>query len=118
MAEDQSFYLTFVFDAYGNDATLGNTVIGSDTTTLRKTAAEVIRNCGLTRMVDANMGNVIDAGHNTMFRLEMPKNCEITFCISRQAAQSLGQNGQYIYYDQDMNNVSVYFSMGDRKSVV
>ena len=55
--------------------------------------------------------NVIDAGHNTMFRLEMPKNCEITFCISRQAAQSLGQNGQYIYYDQDMNNVSVYFSM-------
>ena len=71
VAEDQSFYLTFVFDAYGNDATLGNTVIGSDTTTLRKTAAEVIRNCGLTRMVDANMGNVIDAGHNTMFRLEM-----------------------------------------------
>ena len=114
VAEDQSFYLTFVFDAYGNDATLGNTVIGSDTTTLRKTAAEVIRNCGLMRMVDANMGNVIDAGHNTMFRLEMPKNCEITFCISRQAAQSLGQNGQYIYYDQDMNNVSVYFSMGDQ----
>ena len=38
-------------------------MIGSDTTTLRKTAAEVIRNCGLTRMVDANMGNVIDAGH-------------------------------------------------------
>ena len=74
MAEDQSFYLTFVFDAYGNDATLGNTVIGSDTTTLRKTAAEVIRNCGLTRMVDANMGTTIDAGHNTMFRLEMPKN--------------------------------------------
>lgn len=114
VAEEQSFYLTFVFDAYGNDATLGNTVIGSDTTALRKTAAEVICNCGLTRMVDANMGNVIDAGHNTMFRLEMPKNCEITFCISRQAAQSLGQNGQYIYYDQDMNNVSVYFSMGDQ----
>ena len=114
VAEEQSFYLTFVFDAYGNDATLGNTVIGSDTTALRKTAAEVIRNCGLTRMVDANMRNVIDAGHNTMFRLEMPKNCEITFCISRQAAQSLGQNGQYIYYDQDMNNVSVYFSMGDQ----
>ena len=57
VAEEQSFYLTFVFDAYGNDATLGNTVIGSDTTTLRKTAAEVIRNCGLTRMVDANMGS-------------------------------------------------------------
>ena len=116
VAEEQSFYLTFVFDAYGNDATLGNTVIGSDTTALRKTAAEVIRNCGLTRMVDANMGNVIDAGHNTMFRLEMPKNCEITFCISRQAAQSLGQNGQFIYYDQDMNNVSVYFSMGEYAS--
>lgn len=114
VAEEQSFYLTFVFDAYGNDATLGNTVIGLDTTTLRKTAAEVIRNCGLTRMVDANMGTTIDAGHNTMFRLEMPKNCEITFCISRQAAQSLGQNGQYIYYDQDMNNVSVYFSMGEQ----
>lgn len=113
VAEEQCFYLTFVFDAYGNDATLGNTVIGSDTTTLRKTAAEVIRNCGLTRMVDANMGTTIDAGHNTMFRLEMPKNCEITFCISRQAAQSLGQNGQFIYYDQDMNNVSVYFSMGE-----
>ena len=116
VAEEQSFYLTFVFDAYGNDATLGNTVIGSDTTTLRKTAAEVIRNCGLTRMVDANMGTTIDAGHNTMFRLEMPKNCEITFCISRQAAQSLGQNGQFIYYDQDMNNVSVYFSMGEYAS--
>ena len=116
VAEDQSFYLTFVFDAYGNDATLGNTVIGSDTTTLRKTAAEVIRNCGLTRMVDANMDTTIDAGHNTMFRLEMPKDCEITFCISRQAAQSLGQNGQYIYYDQDMNNVSVYFSMGEYAS--
>ena len=91
-------------------------MIGSDTTTLRKTAAEVIRNCGLTRMVDANMDTTIDAGHNTMFRLEMPKNCEITFCISRQAAQSLGQNGQYIYYDQDMNNVSVYFSMGEYAS--
>lgn len=116
VAEEQSFYLTFVFDAYGNDATLGNTVIGSDTTTLRKTAAGVIRNCGLTRMVDANMDTTIDAGHNTMFRLEMPKNCEITFCISRQAAQSLGQNGQYIYYDQDMNNVSVYFSMGEYAS--
>lgn len=116
VAEEQCFYLTFVFDAYGNDATLGNTVIGSDTTTLRKTAAEVIRNCGLTRMVDANMGTTIDAGHNTMFRLEMPKNCEITFCISRQAAQSLGQNGQFIYYDQDMNNVSVYFSMGEYES--
>lgn len=114
VAEDQSFYLTFVFDDYGNDATLGNTVIGSDTTTLRKTAAEVIRNCGLTRMVDANMGSESSAGHNAMFRLEMPKNCEITFCISRQAAQSLGQNGQYIYYDQDMNNVSVYFSMGEQ----
>ena len=114
VAEDQSFYLTFVFDDYGNDATLGNTVIGSDTTTLRKTAAEVIRNCGLTRMVDANMGSEISAGHNTMFRLEMPRNCEITYCISRQAAQSLGQNGQYIYYDQDMNNVSVSFSMGDQ----
>ena len=114
VAEEQSFYLTFVFDAYGNDATLGNTVIGSDTTTLRKTAAEVIRNCGLTRMVDVNMYTTIDAGHKTMFRLEMPKNCEITFCISRQAAQSLGQNGQYIYYDQDMNNVSVYFSMGEQ----
>ena len=95
VAEEQSFYLTFVFDAYGNDATLGNTVIGSDTTALRKTAAEVIRNCGLTRMVDANMGSEISSGHNTMFRLEMPKNCEITFCISRQAAQSLGQNGQF-----------------------
>ena len=116
VAEEQRFYLTFVFDAYGNDATLGNTVIGSDTTTLRKTAAEVIRNCGLTRMVDANMGSEISAGHNTMFRLEMPKNCEIAFCISRQAAQSLGQNGQYIYYDQDMNNVSVYFSMGEYAS--
>ena len=116
VAEEQRFYLTFVFDAYGNDATLGNTVIGSDTTTLRKTAAEVIRNCGLTRMVDANMGSEISAGHNTMFQLEMPKNCEITFCISRQAAQSLGQNGQYIYYDQDMNNVSVYFSMGEYAS--
>ncbi|WP_419092697.1 sensor histidine kinase [Waltera sp.] len=116
VAEEQSFYLTFVFDAYGNDATLGNTVIGSDTTTLRKTAAEVIRNCGLTRMVDANMGSEISSGHNTMFRLEMPKNCEITFCISRQAAQSLGQNGQFIYYDQDMNNVSVYFSMGEYAS--
>lgn len=116
VAEEQRFYLTFVFDAYGNDATLGNTVIGADTTTLRKTAAEVIRNCGLTRMVDANMGSEISAGHNTMFRLEMPKNCEITFCISRQAAQSLGQNGQYIYYDQDMNNVSVYFSMGEYAS--
>ena len=116
VAEDQSFYLTFVFDAYGNDATLGNTVIGSDTTALRKTAAEVIRNCGLTRMVDANMGSEISSGHNTMFRLEMPKNCEITFCISRQAAQSLGQNGQFIYYDQDMNNVSVYFSMGEYAS--
>lgn len=116
VAEEQSFYLTFVFDAYGNDATLGNTVIGSDTTALRKTAAEVIRNCGLTRMVDANMGSEISSGHNTMFRLEMPKNCEITFCISRQAAQSLGQNGQFIYYDQDMNNVSVYFSMGEYAS--
>lgn len=116
VAEEQSFYLTFVFDAYGNDTTLGNTVIGSDTTALRKTAAEVIRNCGLTRMVDANMGSEISSGHNTMFRLEMPKNCEITFCISRQAAQSLGQNGQFIYYDQDMNNVSVYFSMGEYAS--
>ena len=66
-------YLTLYLTPYGNDATLGNTVIGSDTTTLRKTAAEVIRNCGLTRMVDANMGNVIDAGHNTMFRLKCRK---------------------------------------------
>lgn len=114
VAEDQSFYLTFVFDDYGNDATLGNTVIGSDTTTLRKTAAEVIRNCGLTRMVDANMGSEISAGHNAMFRLEMPKNCEITFCISRQAAQSLGQNGQYIYYDETSDDINVYFSMGEQ----
>lgn len=114
VAEEQSFYLTFVFDAYGNDATLGNTVIGSDTTTLRKTAAEVIRNCGLTRMVDANMGTTIDAGHNAMFRLEMPKNCEITFCISRQAAQSLGQNGQFIYYDETSDDINVYFSMGEQ----
>ena len=114
VAEEQSFYLTFVFDDYGNDATLGNTVIGSDTTTLRKTAAEVIRNCGLTRMVDANMGSEISAGHNTMFRLEMPKNCEITFCISRQAAQSLGQNGQFIYYDETYDDINVYFSMGEQ----
>ena len=114
VAEDQSFYLTFVFDAYGNDATLGNTVIGSDTTTLRKTAAEVIRNCGLTRMVDANMGSEISAGHNTMFRLEMPRNCEITFCISRQAAQSLGQNVQFIHYDETSNDIDVYFSMGEQ----
>lgn len=114
VAEDQSFYLTFVFDAYGNDATLGNTVIGSDTTTLRKTAAEAIRNCGLTRMVDANMGSESSAGHNAMFRLEMPKNCEITFCISRQAAQSLGQNVQFIHYDETSNDINVYFSMGEQ----
>ena len=114
VAEEQSFYLTFIFDAYGNDATLGNTVIGSDTTTLRKTAAEVIRNCGLTRMVDANMGSESSAGHNAMFRLEMPKNCEITFCISRQAAQSLGQNGQFIYYDETSDDINVYFSMGEQ----
>ena len=114
VAEDQSFYLTFVFDAYGNDATLGNTVIGSDSITLRKTAAEVIRNCGLTRMVDTNMGTAISAGHNTMFRLEMPRNCEITFCISKQAAQSQGQNGQFIYYDQDTNDINVDFFIGEQ----
>ena len=114
VAENQSFCLTFVFDAYGNDATVGNTVIGSDPTALRKTATEVIRNCGLTRMVDANVGGEISASHNAMFELTMPKNCEITFCISRQAAQSLGQNGQFIYYDDAANAVNVYFSMGEQ----
>lgn len=113
-AENQSFCLTFVFDAYGNDATLGNTVIGSDATALRKTAAEVIRGCGLTRMVDENITGEVSASHNPMFQLIMPKSCEITFCISKQAAQSLGQNGQFIYYDETTNDVNVYFSMGEQ----
>ena len=108
--EDQSFYLTFVFDDYGNDATLGNTLIGSDAVTLRKTAAEAIRNCGLTRLIDENVNAGIPASHNTLFHLEMPKNCEITFCISRQAAQS----GEFIYYETDTNSVNIYFSMGDQ----
>ncbi len=113
-AENQSFCLTFVFDAYGNDATLGNTVIGSDATALRKTAAEVIRGCGLTRMVDENITGEVSASHNPMFQLVMPKNCEITFCISKSAAQSLLQNGQFIDYDDVTNAVNVYFSMGEQ----
>ena len=113
-AENQSFCLTFVFDAYGNDATLGNTVIGSDATALRKTAAEVIRVCGLTRMVDENITGEVSASHNPMFQLVMPKNCEITFCISKSAAQSLLQNGQFIDCDDVTNAVNVYFSMGEQ----
>ena len=113
-AENQSFCLTFVFDAYGNDATLGNTVISSSATTLRKAAAEVIRSCSLTRMVDENMIGEVSASHNPMFQLIMPKNCEITFCISKSAAQSLLQNGQFIDYDETANAVNVYFSMGEQ----
>lgn len=111
-ADAQSFLLTFVFDENGNDATLGNTVEGSDTMALRKTASEVIRNCGLTRMVDTNVNSEVSSGHNPLFRLEMPRNCEITFCISKQAAQE--QDGQFLYYEEDSDRITYFFSMGDQ----
>ena len=111
-ADAQSFLLTFVFDANGNDATLGSTVVGSDTTALRKTATEVIRNSGLTRMMDNYMGGSVSASHNSLFRLVMPRNCEITFCISNQAAQE--QDGKFVYYEEGMDRTVIYYSMGDQ----
>ncbi len=111
-ADDQSFMITFVFDENGNDATLGNTVRGSDTTALHKTAAEVIRNCGLARMVENNVKFQVSAGHNPLFQLKMPRNCEITFCISKQAVQE--QDGRFLYYEEDNDRVIYYYSMGDQ----
>lgn len=111
-ADAQSFLLTFVFDANGNDATLGSTVVGSDTRALRKTASEVIRNCGLTRMVDNYMGFNVSVSHNPLFRLVMPRNCEITFCISDQAARE--QNGKFLYYEEESDRTVIYYSMGNQ----
>ena len=111
-ADAQSFLLTFVFDENGNDATLRSNVVGSDTTTLRKTASEVIRNCSLTKMADANVASEVSASHNQMFQLKMPRNCEITFCISKQAAQEL--DGRFLYYEEDSDQITYYFSMGDQ----
>lgn len=111
-ADAQSFLLTFVFDENGNDATLGNTVVGSNTTALRKTASEVIRNLGLARMVDANVNSEVASSHNPLFQLEMPRNCEITFCISKQADQA--QNGRFLYYEEDSDRITYYYSMGDQ----
>ena len=111
-ADDQSFLLTFVFDENGNDATLGNTVVGANTTTLRKTASEVIRNCGLARMVENNVKFQVSASHNPLFQLKMPRNCEITFCISKQADQQ--QDGRFLYYEEEDDSVTYYFSMGDQ----
>ena len=48
VAEDQSFYLTLYLTPMEMMPPIGNTVIDRYTTTLRKTAAEVIRNCGYT----------------------------------------------------------------------
>lgn len=111
-ADDQSFLLTFVFDENGNDATLGSTVVGANTTTLRKTASEVIRNCGLARMADTNVRSEVSASHNPLFQLKMPRNCEITFCISKQADQQ--RDGRFLYYEEEDDSVTYYFSMGDQ----
>lgn len=74
----QYFYVSFLFDEYGN-VSIDGEVVGEDATIIRKNANEVIRNRNLQNIVN-------EIGHFTEYRdymqIDMPKNCRVSFSIN------------------------------------
>lgn len=98
---DQYFYVQFLFDEYGN-VTVGSTILGNDVTRIRKNANEIVRICDLNNLIEQNRG--YEAVENV--RAQMPVNCRVTFCISREAWQKFNAADTY-------NNIAVYYNNGE-----
>lgn len=93
--DSQFFYVQFLFDEFGN-VTVGGTVQGEDANRIRKNANETVRNCDLNNLIAENI-----AGWNASpyVRVQMPKNCCVTFCISNEAWQQFSSSGNYYQYE-------------------
>lgn len=97
---DQYFYVQFLFDEYGN-VTVGSTILGNDETRIRKIANEIVRICDLNNLIEKNRG--YEAVEKV--RAQMPVNCRVTFCISREAWQKFNDEDTY-------SNIEVYYNNG------
>lgn len=87
---DQFFYICFLFDEYGN-VTLDGDIKGSDTTLLRKNANDIMRNCSIGDLLEAECGKL-----SKYVRVVMPQNCRIIFCISKMDWQNMQGNGDFL----------------------
>ncbi len=75
--EAQYFYVSFLFDEYGNVSVDGE-VRGEDATLIRKNANQVIHNMNLQHIVDG-LDNFTE--YQKYMQIAMPKNCRVTFGI-------------------------------------
>ncbi len=94
--DDQFFYVSFLFDEYGN-VSVDNTVRGSDVTRIRKNASEVIRSSSMENIVEECVTD--STFYKELFQTAMPVNCRVTFCISNADwNQMMGENGDMLWY--------------------
>lgn len=92
--QDQYFYLSFLFDGDGN-VTVEESVSGDDPTAIRKNANAVIRDASPDRFLREWLEDDEYAwtDKDDMFRMDGPKNCRVTYCISRDSREKLRDLG-------------------------
>lgn len=104
--EKQYFAISFIFDEAGN-VTIANEMKGNNTSQLRKTANEIIRNNELSSII----ANYYE-GENPSFSfcsLNKPKNCKITYCVSLEDWEK-GLSGEYSYiFHNNYMSVTTYY---------
>lgn len=115
--DSSHFYLSFVFDGYGN-CTVETAKLGENSTNIRKMANQSARALHLendeTYLEYTNSASV---GLETYLTLGAPKNCRVTYSISdeewqeRKAGAALYVDGSLIYYVES-NPYYAYYSCG------
>ncbi len=100
--EVQYFYLQFVFDENGN-VTVGSDIQGDNTVAIRKNATAAARNYSLYEMFQ---NTEITDDQKKYYNVQMPSNCQVTFCISKTSWEEMQRQG--IYYINYQNNNDFY----------
>lgn len=96
-ASKQFFMLSFEFDEHGM-VSLGETVIGSNTTNIRKTANGIIRRNSLSEKRKELAG---DTSITQLPATIMPANCRVTYCIDQETWAQTQEDGYLTLYSQN-----------------
>lgn len=94
-AADYYFYLSFIYDDYGN-VTIGDTVIGENHDTIRKTATEISRNGNSSHYI---FGNEYYNLLNTYYNEQGPVNCIISYGVTHNTWNQLQNGNSFLYSD-------------------
>lgn len=105
---DQFFYVSFLFDEFGNVSVDGD-VLGNDATRVRKYANAVIRDDSLYQLLDEN---AYYTEYQKYMQLAMPTNCRVTFCISKADWQQMTNDEHSTFYLYDDDEYLISFSQG------